>query len=90
LFALVAEARLILPIQRMANPKPDNDEPTEKPINLRLDAKHRSALESIAEFENLKLQDTIRRLIRVAHRRIHGTNSPFAEDLGSIFSRKVG
>jgi hypothetical protein len=71
----------------MSKPELNTTEPSE--IHLRLDADHDAALDRIARAENLKRQDTLRRLIRVADRILIGDKSPFP-DLQALFSRKAG
>lgn len=59
-------------------------------LKLRLDPAHYAALHRLAAFEHLKRADTVRRLIRIADQIISGQDSPFAENLESLFQRKVG
>lgn len=59
-------------------------------LKLRLDPEHYTALTRVADFEHLKRADTVRRLIRIADQIVSGQESPFAENLETLFQRKVG
>jgi hypothetical protein len=68
----------------------DSPEKITKDLKLRLDPVHYEALIRVAKFEHLKRADTVRRLIRIADQIISGSDSPFAENLESLFQRKAG
>lgn len=70
----------------------DNPEkPLRKHVQVRFDEEHYEALLRIADFENLNVPDTLRKLIRIADQMISGTASPFASRLEHLLlPRKVG
>lgn len=80
----------------MPNPVSSDAKPKNKPkkkynqIHLYLDDEHQEALKRVSRAEHLRGPDAVRLLIRVADQTLHGAESPFAENLQSRLTRKVG
>jgi len=71
----------------------EDDEASEnclKNVTFRLDPDHYAALVRLADFEKLKIPDTLRKLIRIADQAVMGDESPFASKLEHLLTRKVG
>lgn len=77
----------------MAQPAEDPPETAEDTqenvqLTLRLDPVHYAALRRISGASNLKGQQAIRHLIRIADRFIQGDDSPFVDRLEGIFPKR--